>query len=229
MTREQKIPLINDNSRGNGLSIAKLAEKYAISKSSVANILTHSAEYQDAYSFNVNKGVKRKLKDGSGGDIDEVLFEWFMVQRAKHIPTSGSMLQEKTREIFEEMDNMPGEFKASNGRLQMFCNRHMIGFRQSLSESASIITATTIELKYRLPTIVNEYNDDDVYNVDETALSFKAIPARSLVLRKEDCKGGKHPREPYTVLFCSNWSRSDKPKSLAIGKILDITSSDYSR
>ena len=221
--------MIHDNSRGNGLSIAKLAEKYAISKSSITNILIHSAEYQDDYSFNVNKGVKRKLKDGSGGDIDEVLFEWFMVQPAKHMPTSGSMLQEKTREIFEEMDNLPGEFKASNRRLQMFCNRHMIRFRQSLGESASIITATTNELKYRLPTIVNEYNDDDVYNVDETVLSLKAIPARSLILRKEDCKGGKHPRERYTVLLCSNWSRSDKPKLLALGKTLDIASSDYIR
>ena len=114
------------------------------------------------------------------------------------------MLEEKTREIFEEMDNLPGEFKASNGCLQRFCNRHMIGFRQSLGEDASIITATTDELKYRLPTIVNEYNDDDVYNVDETVLSFKAISPRSIVLRKEDCKRGKHPRERYTVLLCSN-------------------------
>ena len=220
--------MINDNSRGNSLSIAKLTEKYAISKSSVANILTRSAEYQNDYSFNVNKGVKRKLKDGSGGDIDEVLFEWFMVQRAKYMPTSGSILPEGTREIFEGMDNMPGEFKASKGRLPRFCNRHMIGFRQSLDEDASIITATTDELKYRLPAIVNEYNDDDVYNVDETVLSFKAIPARSLVLRKEDCKGGKHPRERYTVLLCSDWSRSDKPKPLAIGNTLHITFSDYS-
>ena len=145
------------------------------------------------------------------------------------MPTSGSMLQEKTRQIFEEMDNLPGMFRASNGRLQRFCNRHMIGFKQSLGKGASIITATADELKYRLPTIVNEYNDDDVYNVDETVLSFKAIPARPLVLRKEDCKGGKHPGERYTVLLCSNWSRSNKPKPLAIGKTLHISSSDYSR
>ena len=145
------------------------------------------------------------------------------------MPTSDSMLQEKTREIFEEMDNLPGEFKASNGRFQRFCNRHMIGFRQSLGEGASIITATKDEPKYRLPRIVNEYNDDDVYNVDEIVLSLKAIPARSLVFRKEDCKGGRHPRERYTVLLCSNWSRSDKPKPLAIGKTLDVTSSDYSQ
>ena len=139
------------------------------------------------------------------------------------------MLQEKAQEIFEEMGNLPGEFKASNEWLQRFRNRHTIRFRQSSGEDASIIIATTGEWKHLFPIIVNGYDDDDVYNVDETVLSFKAIPARSLVLRKEACTGGKHPGERYTVLLCSNWSRSNNPKPLAIGKTLHISSSDYGR
>ena len=43
--------------------------------SSVANILTRSAEYQDDYSSNVNKGIKGKLKIESGKHVDEVLFK----------------------------------------------------------------------------------------------------------------------------------------------------------
>jgi len=31
----------------------------------------------DDYSSNLNKGVKRKLKDDSGQIIDKVVFEWF--------------------------------------------------------------------------------------------------------------------------------------------------------
>ncbi len=38
LSLEQKILLIKDNNAGNGLSIRKLAKKYSISKSSVANI-----------------------------------------------------------------------------------------------------------------------------------------------------------------------------------------------
>ena len=62
LTLEQKISLITDNDRGNGFLILKLAEKYEISKSSVTNILTGSAEYQADYSFNANKTQSDKIK-----------------------------------------------------------------------------------------------------------------------------------------------------------------------
>ena len=110
------------------------------------------------------------------------------------MPTSGSMLQEETREIVEEMDNLPEEFKASKEWLRRFRNRRAIRFRQTLCESVSVITATADELKHRLPTTINKDNGDDVYNANETALLLKPIPDRSL-LSKEDCKRGKHPKE----------------------------------
>ena len=111
LTLEQKISFTSDKGRGNGFSIPKLAEKYEILKSSVANILIRSAEYQDDYSSNVNKSVKGKSKDESGKHVDEILFKWFTTQSLKHIPISDPMLQEKMREIVEEMDTLAGEFK----------------------------------------------------------------------------------------------------------------------
>ena len=75
LTLEQKISFISDKGRGNDFSISKLEEKYEILKSSVANILIRSAECQDDYSSNVNKGIRRKLNDESGKHVDKVLFE----------------------------------------------------------------------------------------------------------------------------------------------------------
>ena len=222
LSLEQKIQLIKDNNNGNGLSIRKLAEKYSISKSSAANILTRTEEYQNDYLSNANKGIKRKIKSDSSMRIDEILFEWFTAQRAKHIPISGPLLQEKALQIAEELGVDPGEFKASNGWLQKFRNRHMIGYRQISGESANVLPATTEEWKRRLTTIINGYNDDDIYNADETGLLFKAIPDRSLVLHKEHCKGGKRSKERYTVLLCSNWSGNHKLKPLVIGKFLHL-------
>ncbi|CAF0924554.1 unnamed protein product [Rotaria sordida] len=219
LSLEQKILLIKDNNGGNGFSIRTLAEKYSISKSSVADILNRREEYEHDYLTNTNKGVKRKLKDDTGRHIDEVVFEWFTAQRAKHIPISGPLLQEKARQIAEEMGLLPGNFKASKGWLEKFRNRHMIGYRQISGESGSVCVTTTEEWKHRLTTIVNGYSDDDIYNADETALLFKAIPDRSLVLNKEECKGGKRSKERYTVLLCTNCSGTDKLKPLVIGKI----------
>ncbi|CAF3004919.1 unnamed protein product [Rotaria sp. Silwood2] len=145
LTLEQKISLIKDNSNGNGLSIRTLAEKYSISKSSVTNILTRRTEYEDDYLTNANKGIKRKLKNGNGRQIDEILFEWFTAQRAKNIPISGPLLQEKALQIAEELDISSGEFKASNRWPEKFRHRHMIGYRQISGESSSVSTTTTEE------------------------------------------------------------------------------------
>ena len=75
LTLEQKISFISDKDRGNGFSIPKLVEKYEILKSSVANILIRSAECENDYLSNVNKGIRRKLNDESGKHVDEILFK----------------------------------------------------------------------------------------------------------------------------------------------------------
>ena len=64
----------------------------------------------------------------------------------------------------------------------------MIRFRQISGESVSVITTITDEWKRCFPTIVNGYNNDDVYNADEIALLFKPMSVRSLVYSKGDCK-----------------------------------------
>lgn len=218
LTLEAKISLIKDNHYGYGLSTRKLAEKYSISKSSVANILSRRDEYDHDYLINANKGIKRKIKDDTSKHIDDVLFQWFTAQRAKHIPISGPLLQEKARQIAEEIGLSTNDFKASNGWREKFRQRHMIGHRQISGEGASVSATTAEEWKDRLPTIINDYSSDDIYNADETALLFKAVPNRSLVISKEQCKGGKRSKERYTVLLCSNSSGTDKLKPLVIGK-----------
>ena len=175
-----------------------------ISKSSVAVILTRRDEYRNDYITNSNKDSKRKLRDESGKYIDKILFECFTARRAKGISISGPFLQEKAREIAEELGHLPGEFKASNGWLDKFRKRHLIVHRQVSGESAGVNMLTTEEWKTRLPNTLRGYNDNDVYNADETDLLFKAIPDKSLVVSRDQCKGGKRSNERYTVLLCSN-------------------------
>ena len=117
----------------------------------------------------------------------------------------------------------------SSGWLHKFRNQHMIRFRQISGESVSVITTITDEWKHCFPTIVNGYNDDDVYNADETALLFKPMSDRSLVFSKEDCKEGKRSKERHTILLGWNWSRSDTLKPVAIDKTVHITFADYNR
>ena len=215
---EEKIALIKDNQNSHSLSVRQLADKYKISKSSAANILRRSEEFVADYSSNCNKGVKRKLKDENGQTIDELVFEWFTQQRDKQIPISGPMLQEKARQIAEQLGYTSETFKASNGWLKKFRNRHAISFRTINGESASVNNSTIEEWTNRLSTIIDGFNPNDVFNADETGLFYRATPDRSLVLSKEECKGGKKSKEKLTVLLCSNLAETEKLKPIVIGK-----------
>ena len=64
-------------------------------------------------------------------------------------------------------------------------------------ESPSVDNFFTEEWMARLPTLLEEYDEKDA---DETGLFYRAIPDRSLVLSKEDCKGGKKVKNDS--LFC---------------------------
>ncbi len=108
LTLDEKIALINDYANGAGLSQRKLCEKYKVSKGAVYNILQRKNEYKLDFQSNGNKGVKRKLQDETGQKIDEAVFSWFVAQRAKNIPMSGPLIQEKAREIAEEIGFLPG-------------------------------------------------------------------------------------------------------------------------
>ncbi|CAM2724777.1 unnamed protein product [Rotaria socialis] len=218
LTLEEKIALIKDNQNVHGLSVHELADNYKISKSSAANILRRSEELLADYSSNCNKGIKRKFKDENRQKIDELVFEWFTQQRAKQIPISGPILQEKARQTAEQLGYTSETFKASNGWLEKFRNRHAISFRTINGESASVDNSTVEEWTQRLSTILDGFDENDVFNADETGLFYRATPDRSLVLSKEECKGGKKSKERLTVLLCSNLAGTEKLKPVVIGK-----------
>ena len=74
----------------------------------------------------------------------------------------------------------------------------------------------------RLSPILDMFNENDVFNADETGLFYRTTPDRSLVLSKEECKGGKKSKERLTVLLCSNLTGIEKLKPVVIGKSIFI-------
>ena len=106
--------------------------------------------------------------------------------------------------------------------MDRFRNRHAISFRTISGESAFIDDSTIEEWTNRLPTILDGFEAKDVLNADETGLFYRATPDRSLVLSKEECKGGKKSKERFTVLLCSNFTGTEKLKPIVIGKFIYI-------
>ena len=80
-------------------------------------------------------------------------------------------------------------------------------------ESASLDNSIMEEWAQRLSIIFDGFNENDLFNADETSLVYRATLNRSLILSKEECKSGKKNKERLTVLLCSNltWMERLKP------------------
>ncbi|CAM4834399.1 unnamed protein product [Rotaria magnacalcarata] len=217
LTLSEKIKLIREHE--NNVSYRVLVEKYKISIGRVSKIIKRKIEYIEDVENNENSNKKRNLRDEISQQVDQQVYEWFVEQRSKNIPISGPLLQERARQIRQQLGGaVAGDFKASNGWLEKFQIRHNIHYRVISGESASVDLTTVEEWKKRLPLRIDQYDPHDVYNADETGLFFKALPDRSLVMAKEKCKGGKKSKERFTVLLCTNMTGTDKLKPLVIGK-----------
>lgn len=69
----------------------------------------------------------------------------------------------------------------------------------------------------RVPDIVNGYRPEDVYNMDETGLYYRALSDKGLCVSGEEFKGGKCLKERLTVMLCVNM-KGEFEKPLVIGK-----------
>ena len=70
------------------------------------------------------------------------------------------------------------------------------------------------------------YNKENIFHCDETSLFFKAMPNKSLTVKRDECKGGKKSKERVTVLFSVS-SVGEKLKPLVIGKYYYSNISKY--
>lgn len=63
-----------------------------------------------------------------------------------------------------------------------------------------------------------QYEPKNIYNADETALFYRAMPHRSYVMKGEKPSGGKKNKNRVTMLQIVNMDGSDKRKLSVIGK-----------
>ena len=67
-----------------------------------------------------------------------------------------------------------------------------------------------------MPILIAEYAPEDVYNMDETGLYYKAQPSKTLAQSK--IKGQKIQKERFILALAVNATGTDKLKLLVVGK-----------
>ncbi|CAF0801582.1 unnamed protein product [Brachionus calyciflorus] len=147
-------------------------------------------------------------------ELEDVLFIWFHEKREHGAIISDEILIEKAK-YFGTMLNI-SNFKYSDGWINKFKKRYNISSYKLHGEAGSVDQNEINSERLKLQNELKEFNLDDIYNLDETALFFKMEPNKTLSDKKESDK--KIDKTRITVALCCNASGRDKIKPLVIGR-----------
>ena len=95
-------------------------------------------------------------------------------------------------------------FKASNGWLTRWKQRHNIKQRTVSGESGDVSSETVESWLERVPSVIEGYEARNIWNTDETGCFWRALPDKGLGTAKQECKGGKKSKHRITVTFFVN-------------------------
>ena len=159
----------------------KVAEKIQCDKTQIQSILLKKEEIIKYFEANVSS-KKKRCKGVNNNEIEKTLLDWFWKGRSKNIPVTGSMLQEKARRIADALSLSQEDFKASNRWLDRFKNRNGIKAKYICKNgrgNSRLMEETTSTYFTRMGAI---------WNMDETAQFFRALPSHVVARAQKDRK-----------------------------------------
>lgn len=98
-------------------------------------------------------------------------------------------------------------------------SRHGVCYKKACGESNEVSEEDCQKWKAEiLPSLLEKYNESDIFNADESGLFYKCLPDKTLTFRNEKCHGGKYGKERVTIMLAANMNGTEKIKILVIGK-----------
>ncbi|CAB4441110.1 unnamed protein product [Rhizophagus irregularis] len=148
-------------------------------------------------------------------ELDKAMQIWTSQATAAGLPLTDMILQQKGKE-FAKMLNIEDQLKCTNGWVYRFKVRNGLQKVNFSGEANSAPLETLPEERLHLRTLLAKYNEEDIYNADETGLFFQMEPNHTLGSGK--ISGRKQDKSRLSVLLCSNSTGSHKFPPLVIGK-----------
>lgn len=195
-----------------GESRKALMQEYNVGMSTLYDIRAHKAQLLRFFAGSAShKALERRrtLHTPKLERLDRVLHEWFLGRRAEGVPVSGPMLIEKAKDLYAQM-RLTEPCVFSGGWLWRFKARHGIKKLDASSEKQAADRQAAEQFCgfFRSLTAEHGLTPEQVYNADETGLSWRCWPGP---------EGGQR-RDRLTVLMCANATGSHRIKPLVIGK-----------
>lgn len=212
----EKIAVINAVSSGKEKK-KDVAARFGVRPSTLSTILKSKERIFTAVSSGTS-GARKKLRASNYADVEKTVLRWTLDMRTRNVPLTGTMLQEKAREVACQLGC--SDFKASPGWLMRFKNRHasLAGLRRGEWLPLPELNAVPLDDVEDVRDALREYRARDVYAAQEMALFYRMLPHETRAFKEDTCAGGSRSGQRLTVFLCSNMDGSDKRAPLVIGR-----------
>ena len=175
-----------------------------ITQSTVSESLSSRFDSLD----NTTATFRARARTGQWPDLEKVLYLWQQQIEERGGITSGELLRQKALQIWQQLpqysDRPPPEF--SIGWVGNFKKRHNIKEFVQHGEAGSAPEATEVEMR-SLRTLAGEYQEEDIYNMDETGLFWRMTPSRGLATTSRP--GLKKDKTRVSIVVCRNATGTD--------------------
>ena len=150
----------------------------------------------DKYQNNLIQPNQKRIRGSNFSQVEEALDHWFQsTMSLKNITIDGPIIQAQAIKFATMLNCL--DFKASSGWLEGFKKRHKISFKTIVGE-AGLVDQKIIEDWFKiLPELIKGYNSDDIFNGDETALFYKALPNKTMFYSGLACNNVKQIKERF--------------------------------
>ena len=162
----------------------------------------------------VNLNSKKQKNLAEFPELDEMVFKWFVSTinpkgRCKPLPLTRAVIQEHAKKFAKEMNIH--NFMASDGWFSRWRHRHNIGKSvRLLGEAAEVNFEESEVVMSHFRKRLEGYEKEFIFNMDETALFYRALPNRSYICPASDSrqlgKGTKamSAKDRLTLVLCVN-------------------------
>ena len=200
---KKKVEVIKTAEKNQGMSIRELAEQFDCGRTQIAKMFKDKEFILSLYESNASSirvlTSKTYGRQSEYADVNKSLYDWYILACSKNIFPMGPQLAEKARQIATCLGKH--DFKGSNGWLEKWKKRYNIKQLRISGESGDVQGPTVDSWRERLPEIVAGYARDDIWNIDETGLFWKALPDHGFGVKGKECRGGRKSKQQFTVAF----------------------------
>ena len=200
-----------------GCSAASLARQYLVNESTIRTIKKGEKTIRAAVQASAPSSAQRsqRLRDKTMIKMENALFIWMQDIHKRGAPIDSLLVREKALALYSNFTVANGGegsanapvFQASKGWFDRFKRRFSLRNIKTVGESGSADHDAAKQYPEEFKGIIEEggYCEEQVFNMDETALFWKKMTSRTFISREERVAPGFKPsKDRLTLLFCGN-------------------------